>query len=235
MQTILKAICILHIVHLTTEINSVSIGERAGNCLARFVMRMEAQKNEGRLETMRRKFLLVATVDHEIVFGELEIREMHGKPVFSASFDTVRPFSESDFDMEEYWENWLEDIDKDWKYDACERYNCKPSELASELAYECNDIRDAMDCSLYPETVEVNGNDWYFESGSCGQYDSRGDMEVYTNKEAYDLLHDLWDEYHLKEIGDDVKRKVECVEKLLMEIDEKEWIRNYIEEHENEF
>ena len=58
-------------------------------------------------------------------------------------------------------------------------------------------------------------------------------MDEYVNKEAYDLLHELWDLYHLKNISEindfvRVKESIEYIKKAL-DVDEKEWIKDYIE------
>jgi len=47
-------------------------------------------------------------------------------------------------------------------------FDFKPSELAKELADQCYDVRDALDCSLYPECYKVDGKSWYFESVGGG-------------------------------------------------------------------
>lgn len=184
---------------------------------------------------MREKFLLGATVDNELVFGEFEVTNRNGYPEFTASFDTVKPFNGESFDLEEYFEGWIDGMEKDYLYDLCERFDCKPSELPKELADECCDVRDALDCSLYPECYEVDGESWYFESGGCGQHDTRNEMDEVINKEAYDLLHELWDNYHLKKIDDDVVKQVEKLVNMLFDIDEEEWIVEYIKRHEDDF
>ena len=187
------------------------------------------------------KYLLGATADKEIVFAEFSathprywskekgnwtdetVRE------FSASFDTVRPFVGSDYDLEEYYEGWMDGLDKADLYDLCERHWCSPQDLPGKLAEECYDVRDALDCSLYPEVINVDETDWYFESGSCGQHDTREDgMDEYVNEEAYNLLHELWDKYHLKPIDEDGIKQMQRVVELLDEVDEEEWIADYI-------
>ena len=113
-----------------------------------------------------------------------------------------------------------------------ERFDCAPSELAERLADENGeDVQDVRDCSLYPEIIDVDGTDWYFESGTCGQHDTRDDMEVYACRDAYDMLHQLWDAYHLKEVGAGVIQTVEQLESQLAGIDEIAWIENYIREN----
>ena len=180
---------------------------------------------------MKKKYLLGATLDHEIVFGEMEVTNRNGYPEFTASFDTVRPFNGNDIDLTDYFEDCIDAYGKEWAYDACERYNCSPQDLPRELAAECNDPRDAIDCSLYPEEMEIDGEYWYFESGCCGQHDTRGTMEVYTNKEAYNRLHDLWDNYHLQKVDDAIIAEVNAVMEMLKAVDDEAWIKNYILEN----
>ena len=184
---------------------------------------------------MKKKYLLGATSDNELVFGEFKITHRNGYAEFTASFNTVRPFNGDNFDLKEYFEEILECLDKESKYDDCERLDCKPSELAEYLANECNDVRDVLDCSLYPECYTVDGDSWYFESGSCGQHDTRDDMDEIINPEAYNLLHKLWDTYHLKKVDNEIISQVEVLEAMLAEVDEEEWIVDYIQRHMEDF
>lgn len=178
------------------------------------------------------KFLLGATKDKKLVFGEFEITTRNNFQEFIASFDIVTPFDGDNFDLETYFEDWVEDLDKEYLYDLCEQNWCAPQELVNTLADNCIDVSDVVDCSLYPEVIEVNDIHYYFESKSCGQHDTRETgMDSYVNKEAYDLLHELWDKYHLKEIDEDGKEKMEKVIKLLNKVNEKDWIANYIQEN----
>lgn len=181
---------------------------------------------------MRKEYLLGATVNNELVFGEFELRDRKEYTEFSASFSTVIPFNAENYDLEEYYEGWIDGMDKEYLYDLCVRFDCKPSELPSELTDECYDVRDALDCSLYPEEIIVDGESWCFESSSCGQHDTRKDgMEVYVNEEAYNLLHTLWDNYHLKKVDEEVIKQVESLVDMLSSVDEEEWIINYIKEY----
>jgi hypothetical protein len=185
---------------------------------------------------MREKYLLGVNNNNELVFGEFEVTHRNGYAQFSASFSTVRPFNGDDYDLTEYYESYIWGEDKATLYDLCENFDCRPSELAEYLADDCYDIRDALDCSLYPECYEVDGNNYYFESCSCGQHDTREDgMKVYVNKEAYDILHDLWDNYHLKEVDDTIISKVEKLKEILSETPEEAWIVDYIENNIEDF
>ena len=190
---------------------------------------------------MRRKYLLGATADREIVFAEFETSHPNywskekgnytdeSVRHFSACFDTVRPFKGDDVNLLEYFENFVDDIGKESAYDLCERNNCSPQDLPQILADECRDPRDALDCSLYPEEMNIDDEWWYFESGSFGQHDTRKEgMDEYVNKEAYDILHELWDKYHLKPIDDEGVEQIDKVVEILEEVDEEEWISDYI-------
>ena len=178
---------------------------------------------------MRKKFLLGATVNREIVFGEFEITHRNGFPQFSASFDCVIPFEKDEYDLEEYYEDWVDGMPKDYLYDLCERFSCSPQDLPKHLADDCYDIRDAIDCSLYPEIIDVDGIEYCFESSSCGQHDTREDgMDEYVNQDAYDLLHKLWDKYHLMKVDVSVEEEVQKIVEMLEEVDEEAWIEDYI-------
>ena len=190
------------------------------------------------------KYLLGATADREIVFAEFGVE--HPKywskergnwtdesvRKFSASFDTVRPFTEDEReDATDYYERLIDErYDAEGRCELYELYDCRPSELAELLARDCgSDVQDIVDCSLYPEIIDVDGTDWYFESGSCGQHDTREDgMDEYVNEEAYNLLHELWDKYHLKKIDEEGIQQMQRVVELLEEVDEEEWIADYI-------
>ena len=99
----------------------------------------------------------------------------------------------------------------------------------SHWAGSCNDLRNVPYCSLYPEWFCIDGVDWYFASGACGQCDRRQyGMERYIDKKAFDDLMELWDQYRLRESSDDGMMKMRTVRKALAGIDEEQWITNYI-------
>ena len=178
------------------------------------------------------KYLLGATKDNELIFGEFGITERNGYPEFTASFDTVLPFAEDDVDATEYYESLVDEMDKEWKYDMCERFDCSPSELPDRLQ-EANgsDPQDIKDCSIYSEIIDVDGTDYYFESQSGGQHDTRDEIGICVSQNCYDRLHDLWDKWHLKKVDETVISEVNKLKTDLINavnMDEQEWIRDYI-------
>lgn len=189
----------------------------------------------------RDKFLLGATKDNEIVFGEFGITERNGYPEFTASFNTTRPFDGTDYDLEEHYEGWIEDMGKEYLYDLLVHYDCKPSDLPSEMADEVTDVRECLDCSIYPKEIKIknefeNEELWYFKSTCGGQHDTRNEIEEIINYKGYNLLHDLWDKYHLKKVDESIISQVENLKKELYMDDEQEeeWIKQYIIRHYDE-
>ena len=178
---------------------------------------------------MRKQFLLGVTEYGELAFGEFECKEDTGR--FSASFSTVRPFNSSEEDFERYCEDYIEVFDDAEKYRMCEYYFCSPQNLAEEFSAR-SDWQEVMDCSLYPETFTINEDEWIFESSSCGQHDLREDgMHLYTDEKAFNLLQELWDEYHLEPLPEDGKQTLKEITDRLSQIDEEEWIEDYIKEN----
>ena len=101
---------------------------------------------------MSRKYLLGATKDNELVFGELEVTRRNGYPEFTACFCTVKPFNAESFDIEDYWNNYIEEMEccdnGKWVLEELKRRDCAYSDLAGELADECEDARECIDSVL---------------------------------------------------------------------------------------
>lgn len=187
---------------------------------------------------MRNKFLLGATVNNDLVFGEYELTERNGFRQFLASFSVVRPFREEDFNAEEYAESELDCYSKAEKYDLCDQFCCAPCDLAACLAESYDDDpRKAIDCSLFPECYEIDGTSWYFKSVACGQHDLKKDetMKAYTNKTAFDMLYTLWDNFHLKEANDNcltvLSQFLHRMQKYKTDKGIEEWVWNFIEKN----
>lgn len=194
------------------------------------------------METIIKKenILLGISQSGGIIFGELEVRkDKHGETMFSSSGFSVMPFCGNEFNIEGYWNDVIAKETKNWKYDMCEKYNCAPDQIAYNLACEEDDPREIVDCSLFPECVEVKGRDWYFYSGSAGQIDEViGNclLEECKDPKLYLDFLGLHKRYHLKEVPDDVieqvRQFVQYCERL--EEDNEQYIREYIRSHEKE-
>ena len=180
-------------------------------------------------------YLIGATKNHELVFASFGTRQRNDETFeFSASFDTVMPFRKDAIDLTACYEPIVDEMDKDWIWDKCDEYDCKPSEPAQTMADYCDDITEIVDCSLYPECYNVDGDDWYFESMCCGQHDTRDEIEETTCADAYNKLHELWDKYHLKAVDVSIVMQANELADAFAKVDEEEWITDYIKRHIDE-
>ena len=180
------------------------------------------------------KILLGATKDNELVFAEFGITDRNRYPEFTASFDTVRPFDGDSVELIEYWEDYItNDCDAPTLRHLLGEYDCRLSELAEMMADDMG-IEGTIDCSLYPEVYTIDGIDWYFESMGCGQHDTRGEMAEYVNEDAYNVLHELWDKYHLRQVDSGIADTVEHIAHVLSLTNTEDWIADYIHRHIDE-
>ena len=118
--------------------------------------------------------------------------------------------------------------------DLCDEYECDSSELADLMTDEAiNDYdvaMDTVDCSLYPEILDVDGEEYIFISSSCSQHDTRDEVEEFVDEELYNDIHELWDNYHLKNIenNEETMDLYKSVLDRMSDIDEEEVIVDYI-------
>ena len=171
--------------------------------------------------------LLGATELNELVFANINIRE---NKTLSISFSLVTPTKIDNEYLYECFANLMEELSKEDLYDLCVQYNCPPSNLINEMFYYATP-EEILDLSAFPEQVEVKGDEWVFESVGCGQCETRNVMSEYIDKESYMRLMELWDNYHLQSIDDDIIKEVEIIVKKLNEVDQMEFIQDYIIEN----
>ena len=184
------------------------------------------------LANQNHNILLGATELNELVFANISIREnkKFRNKMFSISFSLVTPTIIDTSYLYERFTSLIEDLPKEDLYDLCEQYNVAPSNLIDTLfAYTTPD--EILDLSLFPEQIEVNGDEWVFESAGCGQVETRNLMSEYIDKDAYYKLMTLWDNYHLQPVDDDTIRELETIIEKLNEVDQMEWIQDYIIEN----
>ena len=75
-------------------------------------------------------------------------------------------------------------------------------------------VEDFIDVSLYPEFFYLDGKDFYFESWGCGQLDLKEYNITFIYPDFAELLINLWEKYHLKEIP---QRELDKLNKLYKE------------------
>ena len=171
--------------------------------------------------------LLGATELNELVFADINVRE---NKTFSVSFSLVTPSKIDNEYLYEQFASIMEDLPKEDLYDLCVQYNVAPSNLIDELFYYTS-TEQILDLSLFPEQIEVKGDEWVFESAGCGQVETRNTMCEYIDKDCYMRLMELWDNYHLQTIDDDTIQEVKTIIEKLNDVDQMEWIEDYIIEN----
>ena len=186
-----------------------------------------------------RNVLLGATKEGTLVFADIHVGGEGSRNFLSVSFSEVRPFLATNEFLRERAENYIDCGDKEFLYDMCEGFDCKPSDLVDELVGEANyiGIEALVDISLYPESFSIDGyeDDIYFESDGCGQHDTR-DTLIPVDSEFSEWLHSLWDTYHLQQLTEEeygnVKEVIYRYLDKLEEIGESAWIEKWLMENE---
>ena len=176
-------------------------------------------------------YLMGMNNDNDIIFAEPEVRNRE----FACCFDVVHPFVLDDEEIDSRCQCYIDDIDAAAKLDICERLHCAPQDIVDNLEDE-EKFEMAYDTSLYPGSVYCDdGNEWYFESSSCGQCDVREDgiKNLVVDKNIFDELMRLWDNYHLKKLPETEIKVYDAIMRELEEVseDEESLIRDMIEEN----
>lgn len=173
------------------------------------------------------EYLIGADEYNNVVYADIEVRERNNKRTFSARFYSCEPFNVDEFDFEEYYEMWIDGLDKACLYDYCCDYDCAPSELISHLVDDAPDTHELVDTN--GEEVKVDGEWWAFEFVVSGQHDTTGQMVEFVNEEAYNLIMDLCKNNHLEEATDEVIEQMNKIDALLADVDEDAWLVDFIE------
>lgn len=175
------------------------------------------------------KYLIGMTNENEVVFAEPKVR----KGEFTCSFDVVLPFVLDDDDVDNRCQDFIDGLDAASTLKICERLHCAPQDIVDSLDFE-DKFELAYDTSLYPNNVcRDDGNEWYFESSSCGQVDVREDgmKNLVINNNTFNELMRLWDNYHLKKLPETEMKVYDAIMRELEEVseDEESLIKDMIE------
>jgi hypothetical protein len=155
------------------------------------------------------KILVGITFDDEIYFLEIKkrtsknnyIQKKDEQDYFSMSGETVAPLEYSK--AVEQSREILEDGEF-WKM-AVEAGNTELG-LTEWIDYvlDTDGKMSMIDNSLYPETITANGEDYIFESGSCGQHEEKDLKEYFLPKKTFHQLMRIWKKYHLKKVNPEI-------------------------------
>lgn len=168
----------------------------------------------------RSEQFLLGVINNQIILGEIEIRDWNGYDEFSASFDVGEAFN-IDIDkneIEDYWDDYWDILTDTQKLEILDDGEITKRDWLDERVDNTH-YTNIRDCSCTDLEMDFNGITINFESISCGQHDVREDVYfnqmIFTNKEAFDMLMNLWDNYHLKKIDDEDKEQFNKIIELL--------------------
>lgn len=191
------------------------------------------------MDNIRKNFLLgVNKEENKIYFGEIEITTRNGYKEFTASFDVGEAFDIDDIDLQEQCQDLWDCYDAKQKLDLLYDGDRTREDVFEDWT-RYSDYKEFKDCSCTDyETKLNNGQTINFESICGGQHDIREDKEEYSNiiftdKKAVDLILELWDKYHLKNIEKNLQEIETKINEILKRIDkyndrEYENIENFI-------
>jgi len=191
------------------------------------------------MENIRKNFLLgVNKEENRIYLGEIEITTRNGYKEFTASFDVGEAFDIDSIDLQEQCENLWECYDAQQKLDLLYNGGRTRYDVFKDWTRH-SDYKEFRDCSCTDyETKLNNGQTINFESICGGQHDIRENEEeynniIFTDKKAVDLILELWDKYHLKNIEQNLQEIETKINEILKRIDkyndgEYENIKNFI-------
>ena len=179
-----------------------------------------------------RDLLLGVTKNKLLAFGDLEIKDDNR---FSMCFTLVHPFKIEESDGYDWAESMLDGISDEEKYNLCERYDCRPSDLAENLIteYGIQTNADEIDCYNGCDNITIGEDEYAFEWCSGGQADimEDGEMLVTSDEKNVRILYEMWCNKHLQTISEEEKAKIiKCAESL-DKIDVENQIAEYIKKY----
>jgi hypothetical protein len=180
---------------------------------------------------MEHRVLLGFTKHNEVVFAEVD----NSRGYFSVGFETSYPMAIGYDETKERIEDLIEQMDAQWVLNKLDYYDCSPSQLPEKLYDDTYDhVSEFFDNSLYTESFRLERieQDIYFLASACGQHDTRGSMVWYANAELYDIIHEAWDDSHLKTIDEEGFNKiVEAIKHQNSTMDEYKVIEQWLGKH----
>lgn len=191
------------------------------------------------MDNIRKNFLLgVNKEENKIYFGEIEITTRNGYKEFAASFNVGEAFNVDDIDLQEQCQDLWDCYDAQQKLDLLYDGDRTREDVFEDWT-RYSDYKEFKDCSCTDYETELNnGQTINFETTCGGQHDIREDKEdfnniIFTDKKAVDLILELWDKYHLKNIEKNLQEIETKINEILKRIDkynDKEYknIENFI-------
>ena len=140
---------------------------------------------------MEKRLLAGITPNNEIYFMTIEDDKgyfsMTGFTVIPIEYEKAKDIAQQQLEDGELWKMAVEDGTTKLGKNEWNRHVLNTD---GELS--------TLDLSLYPEKIEIDGNTYVFESGSCGQHREKRLEHYFIPRNIFDKLNRIWDKYHLK-------------------------------------
>lgn len=165
-----------------------------------------------------KKTYLLGVVDNTILTCNIKKRyKLNNCNEVIVSFDVGKLINVDNLDKDyiiNYFEGMFDYSDSDMKLQYLQDGYITKNEWIDNQVVDCN-YRDVYDCSCTDYEISINGTNYNFETTCSGQYDIREQSNfkdfVYTNKKAFNLIMELWDNFHIKKLSDDANKKVDNI------------------------
>jgi len=146
---------------------------------------------------MSKNFQILAGETHDGELYFVEVAPVSAEHTyFAIGGFTVRPTKKSE--ALERCREQLEDDVKLWRGAVAAGYTQLGHQDWVQYVLATDGELAGFDNSLYAEELEVNGDQWLFESGSCGQHHEQNLKRYYIPEVYFDKLLAMWKTHHLK-------------------------------------
>lgn len=158
------------------------------------------------------KTLLLGISKGKILTGDFEITTRNEYKEFNACFNVGNIFDIDVIDnnyYETWFDNYWECCDNETKLELLENGEITYNRAFKNWKNSVIDYRDVVDCSCTDYEIEIKENTYNFESIAGGQCDIRKEKNIiYTNEKIVNKLLYMWDNYHLKEVNEEIEKNI---------------------------
>lgn len=145
------------------------------------------------------RILAGITEDNELYFLNV-VTQRDGKPYFSMTGDTHTPITIED--AKKRTEDSLDSSEMSYLWKQAVEANRTKEGLEDWIEQVRNDQdeTDAVDNSIFDITVEVDGEEYIFESNAGGQHEVQTLKHYFIDKTLFRNLMRAWKQYHMKNV-----------------------------------
>lgn len=148
------------------------------------------------MNKVTKKILAGVTENDELYFLNITT-ERDSKPYFSMTGDTVSPILLEN--AIEQSRQSIKSLVEEETINISDLYLRDIDDIVEDIINGDGKL-SGIDTSIYPESVTVCGEEWVFESQSCGQHQEKTLKHYFIDQKHYQILLRAWELYHMKDI-----------------------------------